>query len=157
MMNENDSDRMVTLAYARRKAWQPFVLIGLLVALIALLTALLAVEHVAVVANTLLVVLCLIPIMLLMLPLLVGVIVGIWGLSRADRAAVERLIKAEQAASDVRLRVQSGSKAVGSRFVYFAAAIERLEPLWRVFETEEWAKGRSDAAQSRQSEQSTNT
>lgn len=157
MMNETDSDRMVAFAQARRKAWQPFVLVGLLVALIALSAALLAVEHIAVVANTLLVVLCLIPIMLLMLPLVVGVIVGIWGLSRADRAAAHRLIKAERAASDVRARVQSGSKAVGSRFVNIAAAIERLEPLWRVFETEERAKGRSDAAQSRQSEQSTNS
>ncbi len=157
MMDEFESAKIGALAQARRRVWWPFAAVVLLVVFVTATAALLTVGNMSVVANTLLVTLCLLPMLLIMLLLVVGVFVGIWGLSRADKLTAQRLIQLERTAAETRGRVQTESISVGNRFIGFAAAIERLEPLWSVFDPEDGAKGRSDAAQSKQSDQSSNS
>lgn len=156
MMDEFESAKIHALAQARRRVWWPFAAMALLVAAVTAAVALLTVGNISVVTNTLFVTLCLLPTLLIMLLLVVGVFVGIWGLSRADKLTVQRLIKLERSAAEARGRVQTKSISVGNRFIGFAAVIERLEPLWSVFDPEDGVKGRSDAAQSKQSDQSSN-
>ena len=137
MMNEPDSVKLTELKLARAESWKPFAIAVLVVLLIAVLASILAREHIGIAANLLVSLLCLLPLVIVMAPLVVGVILGNWALGRADQMAVKQLFGLEQRAADVKDKAREGSRAVGEKFIGIAAAVERLAPLWDIFDVRE--------------------
>jgi hypothetical protein len=137
MMNEPDSVKIAELRLARAEAWKPFALAMLVVAVIAAVTVLLTGGFIGIAANTLVSVLCLLPLLILMAPLVVGVVLGNWALGRADGAAVRRLFGLEQRAAEINQQVRTVSHAAGERVIGLAVVVERLAPLWDMFDVNE--------------------
>jgi hypothetical protein len=137
MMNEPDSVKLAELKLARAESWKPFVIALLAVVAIAVLAAILAREHIGIAADLMFSILCLLPLVVLMAPLVVGVILGNWALGRADQIAVRQLFGLEQRAADINEKAREGSRAVGEKFIGVAAVVERLAPLWDIFDVRE--------------------
>jgi hypothetical protein len=137
MMNEPDSVKITELKLARAESWKPFAIALLVVVVIAALAAVLAREHIGIAANLMFSLLCLLPLVILMAPLVVGVVLGNWALGRADQIAVKQLFGLEQRAADINEKAREGSRAVGEKFIGIAAAVERLAPLWDIFDVRE--------------------
>lgn len=135
--NEIDSVKKAELKLARAEAWQPFALVAGVVAVIAAVVILLSGGHIAVATNTLLSILCLLPLLTLTAPLLIGVVVANFMLRRADKSAVRRLVGLEKQAASASGQAHRASRAAGEKFIGFAAAVERLSPLWDIFDTRE--------------------
>lgn len=146
MMNTPDSATIQRQAAARRAAWQPFGIAVLVVAVLAAATLLLASGNIGVVTNTFVVVLCLLPLLVIALALVMAVALGIWAAGKADKAAVRALIKAEAATQTAKVKAQEGSVSIGKRFIGVASAVERLAPLWDIFDIKK-KRGRGDDAQ----------
>lgn len=137
MMNEPNSIKLSELRLARAESWKPFAIAVFVVIVIAILAAILAREHIGIAANLLVSLLCLLPLVILMAPLVVGVFVGNWALGRADQIALKQLLGLEQRAADINEKAREGSRAVGEKFIGIAAAVERLAPLWDIFDVRE--------------------
>lgn len=137
MMNEPDSVKIEELKLARAEAWKPFAIAMFVVIVIAALAILLTREHIGIAADLMVSILCLLPLMILMAPLVIGVVLGNWALGRADSMAVKQLFGLEVRAADVKEKAREGSRAVGERFIGFAALVERLAPLWDIFDVNE--------------------
>lgn len=133
-MNEPDSVKLTELRLARAESWKPFAIAILVVLVIAVLAAILAREHIGIAANLMFSLLCLLPLVILMAPLVVGIVIGNWALGRADQMAVKQLFGLERRASDINEKAWEGSRAVGEKFIGVAAAVERLAPLWDIFD-----------------------
>lgn len=136
-MNEPDSVKLTELKLVRAESWKPFAIALLAVVVIAILVIILAREHIGIAADLMFSLLCLLPLLILMAPLVIGVMLGSWALGRADQMAVKQLFGIEQRAKDVKEKTREGSRAVGEKFVGIAAAVERLAPLWDVFDVRE--------------------
>jgi hypothetical protein len=50
---------------------------------------------------------------------------------------VKQLFGLEQRAADINEKAREGSRAVGEKFIGIAAAVERLAPLWDIFDVRE--------------------
>lgn len=144
MMSESDPAKISEFASARRESWLLFAIMALGILAVAAVTILLTNAHVGIAANLLVSILCLIPLLLLMAPLVIGVFAGNWALTRADKAAVSQLLKLERQTAEVRHATQDAGRSAGKRIIGLAAAVERLAPLWDIFDRE--AKERDHVA-----------
>lgn len=146
-MKDLDSTRIALFGDARKQAWLPFALMWLAVGIVAALAGIFAVGHLGLVADTMIVSLCLVPLVILLIPIFIGVVLGIWVLRSADKQTIEKTVALERAAANAKTQVQAQSRAVGQQVVSAAAAVERLEPIWRTFDQDTETKGQDDAAQ----------
>ncbi|MBK9121931.1 MAG: hypothetical protein IPM16_02250 [Chloroflexi bacterium] len=140
-----DAARLRVLSGQRRRVWLLF-LAGFAV-FATVLTAVVAAAgpHIGVLANLVAITVCLVPLLLVSFAVMIGTAAAIWGVGRLDAAAVRQTARAENAAADLAERTRDVARAGGSRLIGLSAAVERLAPLWNIFDSEE-TKGDGDGA-----------
>ncbi len=140
-----DAARLRELSGQRRHVWQLFLAGGVL--FIAVMSVMIAAAgpHIGVLANLFVIALCLIPLLLVSFLLMIGVTAAIWGVGRLDESTVRQTVRAENAAADLTQRTRDVVRSGGSRLIGLSAAVERLAPLWRIFDSDE-TKGDGDGA-----------
>lgn len=137
--------RLRVLSGQRRRVWLLFLAgFALFAAVMAAIVAA-AGPHIGVLANLVAITVCLIPLLLVSFVFMIGTAAAIWGIGRLDSAAVRQTARAENAAADLADRTRDVARSGGSRLIGLSAAVERLAPLWNIFDSDE-TKGDGDGA-----------